>query len=249
MLGVSSVSLSWDEEEGLGDFEIIAHVCDQVADDCLDIDVSVRAESPAEVVGKKTFVNRYYAEKRPALIGARLKMVEEEALLHDPNSVPPLLGFLAGVFSENPELKESLKSQLHDTDPIFDQAWNSAVSMSKDPLAAILSQLASTSTNDMLWGAYFATGEARYLEPLVARLSHLDERRDMALFLAAGTAKWSLLSNARQHGRVREQLAKMAADPAHPHHELFDLLVANPDQDIRGWMTKVMSEQREKGIW
>ena len=56
--------------------------------------------------------------------------------------------------------------------------------------------------NDMYWGAFFASGDVSYIDKLIDKLQYINERENKDLFLAAGTAKWSLGSNALFHPKV-----------------------------------------------
>ena len=64
----------------------------------------------------------------------------------------------------------------------------------------------SPSINDMRWGAFFASGDTRYLSRLVYEMEYYDRDDSLKSFLASATAKWSLCSNALQFSEVKNYL-------------------------------------------
>ena len=55
---------------------------------------------------------------------------------------------------------------------------------------------------DMLWGAFMATGEEKYVVQVISVLPFSTIKGDVARLLVGGSARWSLISNAIQHKRV-----------------------------------------------
>lgn len=55
---------------------------------------------------------------------------------------------------------------------------------------------------DMLWGAFMATGDEKYVVQVISVLSYSTIKGDVARLLVGGSARWSLTSNAIQHKRV-----------------------------------------------
>ncbi len=55
---------------------------------------------------------------------------------------------------------------------------------------------------DMLWGAFLATGDEKYVIRVISVLPYSAIKGDIARLLVGGAAKWSLESNAIQHKRV-----------------------------------------------
>jgi hypothetical protein len=63
---------------------------------------------------------------------------------------------------------------------------------------------------DMLWAGYFASGKAAYIERLTTALA-LPEAEEPSIeqLLVTGAARWSLVSNGRQHEDVRAALREL----------------------------------------
>lgn len=66
---------------------------------------------------------------------------------------------------------------------------------------------------DMLWGAFFATGDAQYVRRIMEALELVG---DMRAVVVKATARWSLTSNVQQHPRVRDICKQVASDAATP---------------------------------
>jgi hypothetical protein len=62
--------------------------------------------------------------------------------------------------------------------------------------------------NDMLWMAFLATGDPIYVENIIKAAIRYNYRDALLEFMAAGTAKWSLASNAQKHEIVMDTLKK-----------------------------------------
>jgi hypothetical protein len=61
---------------------------------------------------------------------------------------------------------------------------------------------ANPSTLDDAWASFFATGDAKYVHVVIEVLPWSEARGDVDRMLTGGAARWSLASNAYQHGRV-----------------------------------------------
>ena len=57
-------------------------------------------------------------------------------------------------------------------------------------------------TLDDSWAAFFATGDTRYVDEVIAALPLLELRGDPNQLIVGGAARWSLASNAYQHAKV-----------------------------------------------
>lgn len=55
---------------------------------------------------------------------------------------------------------------------------------------------------DALWGNFLATGSSQPVVRIITALSWFDKRIGQKLFMIGAAAKWSLISNAKQHERV-----------------------------------------------
>ena len=64
----------------------------------------------------------------------------------------------------------------------------------------------SPSINDMRWGAFFASGDTRYLSRLVYEMEYYDRDDSLKSSLTVASAKWSLCSNAIQFSEVKNYL-------------------------------------------
>ena len=103
--------------------------------------------------------------------------------------------------------------------------------------------------NDAYWGAYFASGDIYYIEKIVSHLEFTDEREDMWKYLMAGSAEWSLCSNATTQPRVKAALI-MLEKVAEPDiaSKIKNLLNSDPSVAAQK-IQDVVNEQRKKGVW
>jgi hypothetical protein len=131
---------------------------------------------------------------------------------------------------------------------------------SKNQLSAVILSLGNTrdtlvnwpyhspETNDMMWASYFGTGNSKYLERLVSELQYINREDSLVLFLAGGSAKWSLSSNAKQHETIDRFLrSKLTSAPENLRATLTEILTEEPST-IREEFTARLKEMRKKGL-
>ena len=107
----------------------------------------------------------------------------------------------------------------------------------------------SAGLNDVYWGAFFASGNPKFIRKLIDQLRYWDERDDLSLFFAGATAKWSLASNAQSQVGVRSALeeAKLNADKR--TQELITELLAQGPAQVKQEISEIVTKQREVGKW
>lgn len=155
----------------------------------------------------------YYEKPRPEIITAVIRALQATRLFYTANAIPPYVGFFSEVFTANPGRvavwREHIASLQHPTKGVLE--W--AMSVSKDG-GVLQIEGQSAALNDMYWGAFFASGNERYVYKLIEQLRLVDERDDRETFAVGGASKWSLASIARSHARVRAILeaAKTSSD-------------------------------------
>jgi hypothetical protein len=106
----------------------------------------------------------------------------------------------------------------------------------------------SPEVNDMMWGAYFGTGNSKYLERLISELKYINREDSLVLFLTGNSAKWSLCSNARQHQSIDKFIrTKMNTSPESLRVVLSEILTAEP-KTLRDEFTARLKEMKAKGL-
>jgi hypothetical protein len=189
-------------------------------------------EPPPATLGDLMF--HYYEAPAPQHIAWMIQVVSHDKLLENRETVPPIQGFLTGAFIRNPEHGEEWAKLIANL-PAYDQSqlWT-AVWLSGEPAARevmkielerrpaffklllpLLAQeppdpaelpLTSEAVLDYFWGAFFATGDTRYLLrisiPFAWDPDELAEMRDTRRQSLRDNAAWSFRSNASAHRAV-----------------------------------------------
>lgn len=89
---------------------------------------------------------------------------------------------------------------------------------------------------DYLWACFLATGDTRFVDRIMTVLPPKDQTLDDPEFgdineiLLAGSARWSLISNAFQHPKVLEHLKTRRAGEPDPWPELDQIIQGAMDQ-------------------
>ncbi len=183
----------------------------------------------------------YYLHPQPELVVAAIKLADQNNLLEG-DSVAPFQGFLSRVFERNPEqisvwfqdlgsIKDTSKtvvltavwwSNTAEGKTVLDNIANSMPEKAKvefrkqiDKKAEDLDKMAIESPDilDILWGAYSATGDEKYVKRLMTPLCWGEkDTKDLNRLMISSAASWSLTSNLEQHPKVKEICQKVRSD-------------------------------------
>ena len=195
------------------------------------------------------FMNRYYLDPHPDLVGQAIGYLGSSGALKKEGAAPPVYAFFTEIFARYP-------ARLSEWTPIIDtqpdetrNALRRAVTTSASPNKLLDDEPPSPSRNDICWGAFFASGDHKYLTELMQQLRYMSERKDLNLFTVGGSAKWSLASNARSHPVVKSALEDARGKASGElKQQIVDVLTKSPGA-IRQEMVDVIREQHAKGKW
>jgi len=195
------------------------------------------------------FLERYYQAPNPDRIPELLTAVQALSLAEKPNARPPFTGFLGEIIRANPDRVAGWGRLIPAEARALRSLWDDAVKLAGAGGVRSVTDH-SPATNDLNWGAFFATGSADFVQWLIRETPHLDEREDRNLFLTGTTACWSLASNARAHAKVRQVVAEAKAAATSPRERaiLGEILTREP-KSYRTEMTEIIREQRKQGKW
>jgi hypothetical protein len=263
MLGLAQLRVRIEAVDPLGTYTLKVATHDLVAHAVVPVEVhfDVVAEAAASAVPRvlpqsvkttddlQVVLRDYYKSPDPGLIASAITMLGRERLLAHESAAAPVLAFFTYVFAAN-------KARIAEWTPVIDRqdeptrnVLRRAVELSADPERLFADKSPSPSMNDVRWGAFCATGDTAHVAALIALLDHTGERKDLTLYLAAASAKWSLASNARMHPLVRTSLvtAQSQVSPE-VRAEIAEVLSRDPSE-IQDAMTEVLKTQHANGVW
>ncbi len=192
------------------------------------------ASSETEFKSQEEFgkwLTYYYLKPEPENIVQAVRYMSESGFLENGKTYPPIFGFLAGVFKNNPS---KVGSWVNDLSSLKDSSygvvvlgvWYANISDSKERVYAILENRPALKEQfgylykgppmeirqipleqgswvlDALWGNFMATGNTEPVARIMEALPWLDVKGETNKLLVAGAARWSLTSNAEQHEKV-----------------------------------------------
>jgi hypothetical protein len=86
---------------------------------------------------------------------------------------------------------------------------------------------------DVWWVSFFATGDTKYLDNLLARVGDLDSESGTENLLIMGAANWSVTANCRQHEAVLEHANKvLESDPPRANHAFIHQVVLEAQKPL-----------------
>jgi len=213
---------------------------------------STRWKSPEDV---DDWMINYYRKPQPGQVSAALETLQRHQVFVTHRSAEALFaGFLAIVFRDNSqqalswaEHSDSYSKELRRT--VWLALWLSNIRwahhhlsrraqdatgedldylqilLNNEPFNLRQLKPANPSHLDMLWGAFFASGESQYVKRIISALTFLDQRRDPFKYATAASAKWSLKSRSLHDAKVletcRDELGK-SSEPIRAH--LLDIV-------------------------
>lgn len=183
----------------------------------------------------------YYLHRDKDLVEKTIEMLNSPGIEYK-RFEPLLTGFYGALFSLDPVVKKSFSSNFDRlTNPDFKNLF---IYLNNSNIDSIYSKTPkSPEYNDMNWASFFATGDTKFLDKIIANVPYAEERVDRNLFLTGASAKWSLSSNARQDKRVKEHL-----DGLRENKSIREILDKHP-QEFRQEMIDIIKAQRAKGVW
>ncbi len=175
----------------------------------------------------------YYLEPRPESIPEVIAALSRRGYLSNEKSVVATMAFLSRIFRKENQQVEAWRSSFPplsilekrtiwlalwyadtpETDAIIRNEFQRENSSNRKMLQKLMNQkpkafeemeLDSTARVDMLWGAFLATGQEKFVIRVIEALPFTKVRGDSALMLVGGAARWSLISKASQHQRVMD---------------------------------------------
>lgn len=193
-----------------------------------------------------SFFHSYYLHPQPERIADAIESVSPSGFVQ--KKAWGVAAFFGEIFAAHPDQLRRWKECIARQDkPARDFLQHSLdLSQSGGTLAL---KGHSSGLNDMYWGAFFATGNPAFVHRLIDTLRYFDERKDLALFQAGATAKWSLVSNGETHPLVRKTLADAKAGASQRTREIIDEMFRQSAGEVRREMKEIIEQQRAAGIW
>lgn len=212
----------------------------------------LRAASPASatepVLDLSEFVAQYYRHPAPERIADVIRALQASGFAERPNARPPFIGFFAEIFSANPERLAEWRQLVAGLGKPARTLLEEAQALTvKGGVKSVNTR--SPGTNDMYWGAFFATGNPEFLKRLIEQLSGFDERDDINLFWTGGTARWSLASNAQSHPLVRATLEAARIDASPRVRQIIEEILVRDQAELREELNRIYQQQKLSGKW
>jgi hypothetical protein len=157
-----------------------------------------------------SFLSTYYLKPMPELVWQLLDFLGTGD--NGQQGLPAIAGFLSEFLVAHPGRKAQLKSLAYSKSVFLRNAFLIAVRLSRRPGRGLAIKGHAGYLNDLRWGAYYASGDPRYIDRLVDEMRFSDESSDPFLYLAGATAKWSLACHAITHESVNQHLQALSRE-------------------------------------
>ena len=171
------------------------------------------------------FMSYYYLHPTPEKVPQAVQAMHKMGYLQKESAGAPLTAFLSLIFKSTSSAIEKSLVDFSSYPPTEQQVllralWLADTSQSKMALQKFklgndnaelfksvppkIEQLPVESPDvlDMLWGAFMASGDEKYVIQVISVLPYSTIKGNIPHLMVGGSAKWSLTSNAIQHKRV-----------------------------------------------
>ena len=191
----------------------------------------VGTETPMPEKALNEWMTYYYLHQTPETTTLAIQSMQQLGYLKKESAGAPLVSFFSLIFRSSPTaIESSLKSfanfspeeqqillrslwlantkqakiqlEKHITIQVNNGIHDNADLLKSDPQEIDKLPINSPDILDMLWGAFMATGDEKYVVQVISVLPYSTIKGDVARLLVGGSARWSLTSNAIQHKRV-----------------------------------------------
>ncbi len=176
-------------------------------------------------------LDNYYTDRNTEDICKLIRSIDVMGITEESNASPPIMGFFVPIFCDSnvnsTELKNTI-SKLTTSKSFFEGILKST---EKKVNALLMIEQHYPYWNDVMWGAYYSTGDNRYLAKLVSQLSFCNRTDSVMLLLTGLTAKWSLCSNAKKLPPIKEYLKSELPKSSKEINEIItDILLLSPGE-------------------
>ncbi len=186
----------------------------------------------------------YYKNPHPEFTRLAVENLGKKESFLDDYSAEPFIFFLSFIFQAHPDKVEEWISPYisnlpkREKEMLITSLWLSDTQNAKDyllDLAATTQEVRKYINSltsrylpnlesilidrpgvlDVLWAAFMATGEEKYLIRIISTLTYIDTQNDELKQLIGNSALWSLKSNIKAHPKIknvcRQQLARASS--------------------------------------
>jgi hypothetical protein len=213
---------------------------------------------PSEVSAEEAnrWLQFYYLHPEPERTVEMLDYLGQHGLIND-ETREPLISFLAQVFNENPDQVPFWLDDLAKLDAgllhlglqgvWFANSFRTReyLEQAKDrypPMAEVAEKLLreeapqigtmevnSPMVIDILWHAYFANGNTKYIRRILRTVEWLDAELSPHRLTIAGAARWSLETNGAKHERVMKLLRSEQVRSRGKMREIMDEIITKAE--------------------
>ena len=167
------------------------------------------AVAPASEEEFEQVFSFYYQQPDPQQLLGALAYLDEPGVFSS-NMKAPVMGFLSALALERPDDWKVVKDLVFERETSLN-ALMQAVPRQAQSVQKLLAQpkaIASSAAElDFLWGAFSATGDARFVQIIIRTAQNEGDP------LVKAAANWSLASQRKQHPKVEEIFQQSSTQP------------------------------------
>ncbi len=174
-----------------------------------------------------TTLTHFYSHPDSGTLKLLINSLQNNQEAREALPAAPIVGFFTAILLSDSPNKNIVKKELNAMTHPFDLfKYALAFGKSKDTIVNWTNR--KPDSNDLIWGAYFGTGDHRYLDKLLGETGLMEREDSLVLYMTGASAKWSLASNARQHESIKQYLSQKETTNPKTKKMLIDILSQDP---------------------
>lgn len=180
-------------------------------------------------------------------VSEMIRYLGDSEMIRQESSIPIVVMSLSCLTERHPAKKAEWLQIANNLDEKIKTRVVNAIT--NDPSTILQQVQLSPSKNDMNWGCFFAGGGDAYVINILDMLSHLDERKDLNLYMTAFSALWSVASNARTYPEVALIVKAWSGKQGDRGQRLYHDIMHKPIEQFKEETLAVLKAQKAAGIW
>jgi hypothetical protein len=170
-----------------------------------------------------------------------IRSIQEDQEAREALPSAPVVGFFSAILlssSPNRKIVEHDLNAIRNRYDLFD--YSLYFGKTKDTIYQWTSR--KPDTNDLYWGAFYGTGDTRYLDKLIYETRFMAHEDSLSTYMAGASAKWSLATNARQHQSVKNHLLSKEVSADEQTKKMIEEILRQDPELIREEILKKATE-------
>lgn len=174
----------------------------------------------------------FYVHPDSSTLKSLIRTLQNSQTAREALPPAPVIGFFTAILLSSSPNRIIVNREFNALNSRFD-LFDYALAFGKSQDTIIHWKNRKPDSNDLIWGAYFGTGDTRYLDKLLGETKLIEREDSLVLYMTGASAKWSISSNARQHESIKKYLTQRLPTADEKTKKMLTEILTRSPGDIR----------------